>query len=218
MMNIRKTTLLILLACLFNPAHAVLVGGKDWLQVTDTAGYSWNDFNAIFDNSTGLCNVSGCLLGGSVDLTGYTWASTTEVAELFQAYGAGDGTAPSEFGQNVGVSLTPGAFDAMFADFTPTVASTSFQQINGLSRESALYWYTGQVVAVGLEASRYIGNLDSTNDEYWRQAFSMNYTNSNTGGWLYKTAAVPEPASLLLLFSGFISLRLMRRKQLVAVA
>lgn len=212
-MKFRNAMLIGLLACLSNPAHAVMVGTTDWMQVTDTRGYSWNDFDAIFDTSTGLCDVAGCLLGGTVDVSGYQWASATEVAGLFQAYGAGDGTAPPEFGQNVGVSLTPGAFDAMFADFTPTVASTSFQQINGLSRESALYWYTGQDVAVGLEATRYIVNLDSKNDEYWRQAFSMDYTNSNTGGWLYKTAAVPEPAGLLLLLMGLVSLRLTRQKQ-----
>ena len=211
-MNFRNTILSVLLAGLFNPAHAVLVGTTDWMQVTDTRGYSWNDFDAIFDTSTGLCDVAGCLLGGTVDVSGYRWASSADVAGLFQAYGAGDGTAPPEFGQNVGISLTPGAFDAMFADFTPTVASTSYQQINGLSRESAIYWYTGQNVAVGFDATRYIVNLDSTNDQYWRQAVSMNYTNSNTGGWLYKAAAVPESASLFLLVTGLISLRLMRRK------
>jgi len=213
-MKFRNEMLIGLLACLSNPAHAVMVGTTDWMQVTDTRGYSWNDFDTIFDTSTGLCDVAGCLLGGTVDVTGYQWASSADVAGLFQAYGAGDGTAPPEFGQNVGVSLTPGAFDALFADFTPTASNTtSFQAIQGFTRESAWYPYTGQDVAVALVAVRHIANIDNNNDEYWRQAASMSYTNNGYGGWLYKAAAVPEPASLFLLLMGLVSLKLIRQKQ-----
>ena len=52
---------------------AVIIGDKDWRQVTGTTNYSWNDFDTIFDTTTGSCDAVGCLLSNgnsTVDLTG----------------------------------------------------------------------------------------------------------------------------------------------------
>jgi len=209
-MNFRNAKLIVLLACLSSPAQAVLVGTTDWLQVTDTRGYSWNDFDAVFDTSTGLCDVAGCLLGGSIDVSGYQWASFSEATELLQVYGGGAGTVPTEFGTTV--ELTPGAFDTLFTDFAPTYSSTNFEWMNGFTREYAIHPSTGRDAAVSLDVSRYIGGLDGNNDTYRRQAVSMNYISSNYGGWLYRTADVSEPASLFLLLTGLVGFKLMRKK------
>jgi len=43
-------------------------------------------FDAMFDSTTGQCDVALCQNGG-VDLTSYVWASTADVNSLFQSYG-----------------------------------------------------------------------------------------------------------------------------------
>jgi len=82
-MNKFKLILTASLLLLSGQVGAVIIGDKDWRQITDTAGYTWDDFDAIFDTSTGACDIASCLLGGTVDLMGYTWADNSEVNDLF---------------------------------------------------------------------------------------------------------------------------------------
>jgi len=62
---------------------SVTVGNREWLQPNDFAdkGYTYNQISEVCPRR--IC--SG-LLGGSVDLTGYVWASSDEVEQLFAAY------------------------------------------------------------------------------------------------------------------------------------
>jgi len=72
--------------------RVIQVDGKkwEWLQPVDFSwysddeitGYSYSDYNEVCPK--GVCN--GNLPGSTIDLTGYTWASSDEVRLLFQAY------------------------------------------------------------------------------------------------------------------------------------
>jgi hypothetical protein len=62
---------------------SVIVDGKEWLQPVDFVNYTYNQVTAVCPG--GAC--SGKLPGSAFDLTGYTWASTHDVSNLFNAYG-----------------------------------------------------------------------------------------------------------------------------------
>ena len=58
----------------------VIVGDKEWRQLTETADFSYAEFSGVCDPLTGTCAGST----GGVDFNGWTWASQTEVAQLVQ--------------------------------------------------------------------------------------------------------------------------------------
>ena len=98
----------------------MIIGDKDWRQVTDTTNNSWNDFDAIFDTATGQYDGAGLLLGGvgGVDVSAYTWADNSEVNDLFISYLGGTGLANlnGDHFEAVGVN----SLDGFFGDFNPT--------------------------------------------------------------------------------------------------
>jgi hypothetical protein len=204
-------------ACLivvsFN-VSAVIIGNKDWLQVTDTAGRSWSDFNAIFDDSTGVCDTPGCLLAGGVDLTGYTWASITEVRVLLDTYTS---TALDQADSpSITQALSSGWNASLFGDFAATNPFTDGNDILGFTRNSSSIG-NGDVV----RAVDYGSSYDPTQspDLYRVQELSANENRSYVGGWFYKDAvetppSVPIPASVWLFGSGLIGLiGIARRKK-----
>ena len=204
-------------ACLivvsFN-VSAVIIGNKDWLQVTDTAGRSWNDFNAIFDNSTGACDTPGCLLASGVDLTGYTWASITEVRVLLDTYtSTALDQADSPF---ISQALSSGWNASLFGDFAATNLFNDGNDILGFTRNSSSIG-NGDVV----RAVDYGSSYDPTQfpDLYLVQELSAGENRPFVGGWFYKDAvetppSVPIPASVWLFGSGLIGLiGIARRKK-----
>lgn len=65
----------------FVPAGDIIpVNGKEWLQPNLFNGLTWDEINAVCPN--GVCN--GSLAGR--DMTGWTWASIDDVAELLNYY------------------------------------------------------------------------------------------------------------------------------------
>lgn len=79
---LRKLSLFVLLnAPIGVMAAPVTVDGLEWMQVTDTVNFSWNDMASVCDVGTGAC--TGSL--GTTDLTGWTWASILDVGQLFSA-------------------------------------------------------------------------------------------------------------------------------------
>ena len=65
------------------PANrAVRINGQEWLQPLNFVNYSYDTLRETCPNS--VC--SGSLPGSSIDLSGYTWASSEEVRSLFDFY------------------------------------------------------------------------------------------------------------------------------------
>ncbi len=63
----------------------VEIAESEWLQPFDFRDYSYDQIAAVCSNDNGLC--SGSLPDSSIDLTGYYWASISDIEELFIAYG-----------------------------------------------------------------------------------------------------------------------------------
>lgn len=86
-----KKVLLLLVFLHALPVLAVESGvardGKLWLQPLQFTGLSWNQVASVCPPSGGVCN--GVL--GPVDVTGYRWASYTDVIEFLQGYGVPSG-------------------------------------------------------------------------------------------------------------------------------
>ncbi len=213
--------------------HAVIIGDKDWRQLAndpqgqDGIGYSWNDFDAIFDTTTGECDVAGCLLErpllGSVDLTGYTWASNSEVNELFKYYAGGSGL--TSLNSNNTVQLENEALFSFFNDFNYTYSDSlggqSMAWANGWTRN----YSAGQQGIVGdmMWASQFYPNglfrsqaeaelgLDIHRDTV---CMTDDCRIGWPGGWVYRkiSSSVPEPSILALMLTGLIGLSLARRK------
>ena len=87
MQGINNLLAVVILVLLGSPSWAqpVIADGKEWLQPRDFRLLSWNDVNAVCPAGTCTGTLTGT--GGSIDVTGYTWATQAEVAELFNSYG-----------------------------------------------------------------------------------------------------------------------------------
>ncbi len=57
--------------------------GKEWRQLTDSVGLSWEQVAEVCPRD-GLSPCAG--VAGALDLTGWTWATDSEVIELFSFY------------------------------------------------------------------------------------------------------------------------------------
>jgi len=90
-LNIGRLLLPIILASCSSYAQAVLIEGRDWLQLSETTGFTWDEIDAIYDSSTGACDAASCTLSSTVDLAGYRWASNEEVDAMMSSFFAVSG-------------------------------------------------------------------------------------------------------------------------------
>lgn len=87
---------LVLCLAMASSAQSAVIGDKDWLHMSNTIWYSWNEMDAIFDPDTGRCDVSECIMRSqawqrSIDMSGYIWASTEEVNTLWTSFTGQEG-------------------------------------------------------------------------------------------------------------------------------
>lgn len=187
-------------------ANAALIGGKNWLQVTDTTGYSWSDLDAIFDTNTGQCDVVGCLLGGSINLTGAVWASSDEVDSMTAAVTGSAVLLPRNLDGDISRGYAASTNDPLFALFDPTVDSLTSQKILGRTR--SFFEAPG---SDEFRVERQIGTSNSGVDIRTLEAHTgRNDRRADVGIWLYRTA-VPVPTTLALFGLGLAGLGFTRR-------
>lgn len=192
-------------------ANAVIIGDKDWKQVSETSGYSWSDFDAIFDISTGACNVSGCLLGGSIDLAGYVWANNVEVNDLFKFYIGGIGLTLLSIDSGVGVGVN--GLDSMFTEFTPTQVSVNDEYIYGYTREQSNGLSFGDWMYARRDLDIVVAQDILFHEVHGSASINYGTGLGQHGAWIYKTIAVNEPSVIALLAAGLLVLGFARRKQ-----
>ncbi len=64
----------------------VTVGERDWRQLNETTSKSYNQLDTIFDTTTGQLDTNITAIG-EVNFEGWTWASITDVAEMYSTFG-----------------------------------------------------------------------------------------------------------------------------------
>ncbi len=186
--------------------NAVIVNDKNWLQLTTTTGYAWNDLDAIFGTATGQCDVVGCMLGGNIDLTGYVWASPEEVVSMWNIItGRSDSIDYPNYDQEL--AFVPGKGDLLTALFNPTRLDVGLEYIAGYTR----YQISSPYVA-GLYLYDWANPYSKDVLGYEVHYVATNRT-SNIGHWLYKPHPVPIPAAAWLFGSGLIGLASLARRK-----
>jgi len=185
-------------------SSAVMIGDKDWLQITDTTGNSWYHFEAIFDTTTGTCKVADCSLDGR-DLADHTWASNAEVDDMLSGLLAVEGL--SSLNSDNFRLLGLGGAAPFSALFESTIVSSQILTI-GWTRSDSCCTGTGDSITVatgtgssGLSQDSYVLNVhrNAVIDADW------------IGGWIYKSIPVPEPSIIALFAVGLFGLGFARR-------
>lgn len=186
-------------------ANAVVIDGKDWRQLTDTTGFSWLQ---ISNNcGTGVC--SGSI--GSVSLDGWHWADNADVAGLFDALIKPDSTQFPTPTSYYSASADPDIANVVSSIFDPTwvfpFGASAYYEVRGLTRSTS-----ANATTLAYLRDSPFGIAD---EAAFDTSYPTNLGDDHTGIWLYKPAAVPEPATLALVGIGLAGVGFIRRRRLV---
>ena len=206
----KSTRILIFLSLLFYSclSQAVIIDGREWRQVTDTIGFSWNQISSVCSPTSGVCNGNV----GAVSFNSWTWAQIDDVAGLFSYFN------PNFMGPLDNISGIRNSIWApqIFEYFEPTLPPLgSVNRIDGLSRtlsgppygpvptfESAYFgWVIDRIDPRGFDSMTTIFDteLDSRSDF--------------VGHWFYRdVVSVPEPSTYLLMGLGLLGIAFKRKR------
>lgn len=82
-MNAFSSFLLFTLWFFSSIAQAVEIGDKDWRQLTDTMGVTYNELTSIYDVSTGHLLDESRYMIRNVNFSGWTWATAQDVYAMY---------------------------------------------------------------------------------------------------------------------------------------
>jgi hypothetical protein len=186
-------------ATLITDSNTVIVGDKEWAQVDLFYGLSWNEINGVCPN--GICG-SGIL--NSYDMTGWTWATASQVGDfLFEPFGVPPGSS---------------SYDGSLADYLQFLSVTGFRTGIYLSSQGVAGWnsdFNSFFLDFQLDFGGESVVTVSDNGSKWenRMAFTPGDTNDGRGAWMYRAATVPEPSTLAILALGMLGLSARRFKK-----
>jgi hypothetical protein len=196
-------------------AAVVTVGNREWRQLTETTGFSWNEVSTVCNSTTGVCNGSLGPDGSKVDFTGWNWAANSDVQGLFNAQiGNFFATATTDY--------KPGVIDnsqiaAFMADgfFLPTQTAGA-RRVIGFSRTPERLGQT--VLAPDVQDATNQGACDFgpnfCDAAFLNRNYGLTSKEAAVGAWLYRDASpVPLPGALLLFGSGLATLLGLARKR-----
>lgn len=233
----RRILFALMLMIIGIPAQAVIINGKDWRQLTDTVGFTYNDLTGSSgpcDAATGVCTGAATNRWGDVrDFSGWTWASRSDVAGLFD-YLIPTPTTP--YFDPPG-SLLPGAiYYENNSAWAPAIVDDGGAVADGVT---GLFGYTQRLTDVDYDFFRVVGitrtcieNFPDSSDCLLTSYAAVDYNILDTGldddaatsghqlvdyaertkgMWLYRP--VPEPATLALVGIGLAGIGYARKKK-----
>lgn len=203
--------------CLFFATASMAIGitvnadGKVWRQPVDFGAVTYNDLDAIFDTDTGLLdNPSSAVItisgGHTYDFSGLRWASIEEVRSLFDNhYGVGLGASDEK--KEVGSSWGP----ALLGDFSPTSDYNREDLLGGIARTH------DDGLSTVVLAEIYDRLFETSEDLATISTIGYSQQSNGSGAWMYEydyqSAAVPEPATFLLMGMGLAAVAGLGRKK-----
>ncbi|MCP4237861.1 MAG: PEP-CTERM sorting domain-containing protein [Aestuariibacter sp.] len=185
-----------------NPITSTVTGlgdGKEWAQVKLFTS-SWDEINIVCPG--GICDSTNNGLLNTFNMDGWAWASIYDVGTLFSLNsshpgGIGGGT----YMKNV----LPGAPASI--DIYSSFLNTSSNYVYGLTSTLDTSDPSKSQAAYMRKTSLLHRFLDTENN-----LIPTSSSRPYRGGWFYRSAAVPEPSTLLLLSAGLLGLSFRRRR------
>lgn len=182
-----------------------MINDKNWTVITSASNQAnWSDYTAQYSTVTGECLNTSCWLYG-IDYSEYIWASASEVDAMIMQITGSPGLA--SYISNISMQLGRNGFDQLILNFGATHTNAEQNMLSALTRTSI-----NSEQATGIWGRSYIGRKDHYNDVY---ALQTNYSKTTTpyamGGWFYRTASVPTPATAILIWLGMIALTITRK-------
>lgn len=101
-------------------SQTVIVGDREWMQLTDTWNITYSQLADIYDTTTGEIdsNATNTTING-IDFSGWTWANSADVKALAESYGI-------NFTKNNG-TLSNDENSSFFGYFDPDIASDQYK-------------------------------------------------------------------------------------------
>lgn len=198
-------------------ADYVTVGTNQWAQASLFDGVSWNDVASACSATTGTC--SGSLKG--YDLTGWTWASQLDAANLFNTYLpasaalAGPNSYVSPL-QSTTAQVGDAVFNAGFAPTFPVSDPATNYAFLALTRTDKYYGLSATPVTAYWQYSAQTSTFQAVVAAgAYSPLYSNSVTDSNGGALFYRVAPVPAPPALALFGSGLMGIGMgaIRRKK-----
>jgi len=208
-LNIGRLLLPIILASCSSYAQAVLIEGRDWLQLSETTGFTWDEIDAIFDSSTGACDAASCTLSSTVDLAGYRWASNEEVDAMMSSFFAVSGLTHLA-GQEDDRFTSEAAMNDFFALMTPTREDDWDRRVEGWTRDRTL----NETNADSIYAYQHVFGPSPRLSVYGLIVQSPRTSSwDRMGGWFYRLpeTTVPLDSSRTFLIIGLLCLLYSKR-------
>ncbi len=173
--------------------NTVLIGDREWRQVADTKGISWVDVWTVCDDSTGECFG----IAGSVDLTGWTWASVDDVNGLFSNYLTQESLGPGP--DRIEMDKSAWA-PALLSDFLPTRTTSDFVLavwVRGYTRTTSKSDSTQALEGAVLDALSTPG-ISVDDKIYTDQLKDKNFADQYVGHWLYRDVFDQPPGKITM--------------------
>ena len=187
-----------------NTVAGTVIDGKEWRLLTDTTGVSYSQLDWIYDTTTGQLDTVTSTIG-SIDFSGWTWASGSEVRSMLYLL--------------TGASLTAGIDSA---DVTQSSIDAYFSSFGITHTEPGDFYFGAGIVRDETELANQsvtgiygYDNFDPKSIDFVAiySGYSSLENSSDRGVYLYKSDVVPLPPALPLFGSALAGLGLIGWKR-----